>query len=70
MKKLYKIEEGKMLCGVCTGVAEYLRVDVNVVRLVTIVASCCGGIGLVAYIAGAVMLPFKDEVSSDDITKE
>lgn len=62
MKKLYKIEEGKMICGVCTGVAEYLRLDVNVVRLVTVVGACCGGIGLIAYIAAAILLPFPDEV--------
>ena len=62
MKKLYKIEEGKMICGVCTGVAEYLRLDVNVVRLVTVVGACCGGIGLIAYIAAAILLPFQDEV--------
>lgn len=61
MKKLYKCEEGKMLCGVCAGLAEYLRVDVNIVRLITIVSSACGGIGLVAYIAAAFLLPFKGE---------
>ena len=61
MKKLYKIEEGKMLCGVCTGLSEYLRVDVNIVRLVTIVGAFCGGIGLVAYVAAAFLLPFKGE---------
>lgn len=61
MKKLYKCEEGKMLCGVCAGLAEYLRVDVNIIRLLTIVSSICGGIGLVAYIAAAFLLPFKGE---------
>lgn len=61
MKKLYKIEEGKMFCGVCTGLAEYLRVDVNVVRLVTVIGAFCGGAGLAAYIVGAILLPFKDE---------
>lgn len=63
MKKLYKSEEGKMLCGVCAGLAEYLRVDVNIVRVATIVGACCGGLGLVAYVAAAILLPFKDEVS-------
>ena len=61
MKKLYKVEEGKMLCGVCTGLAEYLRMDVNMVRIVTIVAAFCGGAGLAAYVAAAILLPFKDE---------
>ena len=61
MKKLYKVEEGKMLCGVCTGLAEYLRMDVNVVRIVTVVSAFFGGAGLAAYIAAAILLPFEDE---------
>lgn len=61
MKKLYKCEEGKMLCGVCAGLSEFLRVDVNIVRLITIVSACFGGIGLVAYVAAAFLLPFKGE---------
>ena len=34
MKRLYKIEEGKMICGVCGGLAEYFDVDVSLVRLI------------------------------------
>lgn len=66
MKKLYKVEEGKMLCGVCTGLAEYLRLDVNVVRIAAVVAGFCGGAGVVAYIAAAILLPFKDEEGTED----
>ena len=33
-KKLYKIEEGKQLDGVCGGLAEYFNVDVTLVRLI------------------------------------
>ena len=61
MNKLYKIEKGKMLCGVCTGLADYLHADVNIVRLLVIIGSCVTGIGLIAYIAAAFLLPFKPE---------
>lgn len=61
MNKLYKSEKGKMFCGVCAGLAEYLRVDVNILRIVAVVSAFCGGIGLVAYIAAALLLPFADE---------
>ena len=66
MKKLYKVEEGKMICGVCTGLAEYLRVDVNLVRILAIVGGFCGGAGLIAYVAAAILLPFKDETDVDE----
>lgn len=60
MKKLYKVEDGKMICGVCAGLAKYLRVDVNVVRIGAVVSAVCG-VGVVAYIAAAILLPFEDE---------
>lgn len=59
-KKLYKIENGKMLCGVCTGLAEYLKLDVNVVRILWVALTLCASIGLWLYIACAILLPWKD----------
>ena len=32
-KKLYKKTSEKKICGVCAGLAEYLNMDVTVVRL-------------------------------------
>lgn len=32
-KRLYKIEEGKKLDGVCGGIAEYFDIDPTLVRL-------------------------------------
>lgn len=58
-KKLYKVEEGKILCGVCTGLAEYLKMDVNVVRILVVILTICASIGLWAYIACALILPWK-----------
>lgn len=58
-KKLYKIEEGKKLCGVCAGVAEYLKLDVNIVRILWVVLALCGSLGLWVYIACALILPWK-----------
>lgn len=58
-KKLYRIEEGKMLCGVCGGLAEYLNLDPTVVRLLTVLLCCMAGSGIVAYIAAAIIMPVK-----------
>lgn len=57
-KKLYRVKEGKMLCGVCTGIAEYFDLDVSIVRLITIVAACTS-LGVIAYIAAAFVVPEK-----------
>lgn len=58
-KKLYRIEEGKVLCGVCGGIAEYLNVDPTIVRVVWAILACCGGCGLLAYIICAIIMPVK-----------
>ena len=57
--KLYKLEEGKMIDGVCGGVAEYLNVDPTVVRVLWVVFSLSGGAGILAYIICALIIPRK-----------
>ena len=56
-KKLYKIKNGAMLTGVCNGLAAYFDVDVSLVRVATVLAVCFTGVGFVAYIAAALILP-------------
>ena len=61
-KRLYRIEEGKKIAGVCGGVAEYFNIDPTVVRLAWALVSCFAGAGVIAYIAGAIIMPVKSEV--------
>lgn len=62
MKRLYKIEEGKMLCGVCGGVAEYFNIDPSLVRIIWVAAIFAGLSGFIAYIIAAIILPEKSKV--------
>ena len=62
-KKLYKIEEGKKLDGVCGGIAEYMNIDPTLVRLIwALVTLCTVGVGLIGYLICAVIMPKKSEV--------
>lgn len=61
-KRLYRMEEGKMVCGVCAGIAEYYKLDPTVVRVVWAIASCFYFAGVVAYIAAAVIIPQKPKM--------
>lgn len=65
-KKLYKVREGKVLAGVCQGLAEYLNMDVSIVRILTVVLALCYSVGLVAYIAAALILPWKEDLYPRD----
>ena len=61
-KRLYRIEEGKKIAGVCGGLAEYLNIDPTVVRLAWALIGLCGGAGIVAYIVAAMIMPVKNEL--------
>lgn len=56
-KRLYRLNEGKMVSGVCAGIAKYYNIDPTVVRLVWAVASCFAFAGVIAYIAAAIIIP-------------
>lgn len=66
-KKLYKIEDGKKVFGVCGGIAEYFDIDPTVVRLIWVLAVVCAGVGLLAYLVAALVMPKKSDVVSDEI---
>ena len=57
MKKLHKVEQGKMLCGVCTGITAYFDIDPTLVRLGWVLFGLLGGSGLLAYIICAIVIP-------------
>lgn len=58
-KTLYRANEGKLFLGVCAGLSEYFDVDVNIIRIATIILCCMFGAGVIAYFAAAVLLPEK-----------
>lgn len=62
MKRLYKVEQGRMICGVCGGIAEYFNIDPSLVRIGLVLLGFVGGTGLLAYIIAACILPNKSQV--------
>ncbi len=61
-KRLYKIENGRKVFGVCGGIAEYFDMDPTIVRLLWILLIFCVGTGIVAYFVAALIMPNKSEV--------
>jgi phage shock protein C len=58
MKRLVRSRDDRWLSGVCGGVAEYLGVDANLVRLIVVLGTIFGlGSLLVAYIAAWLLMP-------------
>lgn len=57
-KRLVRTPDDKMVAGVCGGVARYLGVDANLVRILLVAAVVFGlGSGVILYLVGWVLMP-------------
>ncbi|HWF81869.1 MAG TPA: PspC domain-containing protein [Streptosporangiaceae bacterium] len=65
---LYRPVHSRMIAGVAAGIAQYLGVDVNVVRVVLAVLTFVGGAGIPVYLAGWLLIP--DESASQSIASQ
>jgi phage shock protein C len=64
-KTLVRSTNGRMLAGVCAGVADYFGIDVTLVRVLLAVASVLtGGTGILAYLAAWVIIPAEGQTAS------
>ncbi len=58
-KRLTRVEEGKMIAGVCTGLAQYLGVDVTVVRLIFALLALFAAGGVLLYFILWLIMPME-----------
>lgn len=56
-KRLYKINNGKMIDGICGGIAEYFGIDPTLVRIAWAALTLAGGSGVALYIVCAIIIP-------------
>src|SRR3984957_7275082 len=54
---LRRAYHGRMLAGVCAGIADYLAVDVTIIRVAFVVFTFLGGAGIPAYLACLLLIP-------------
>jgi len=57
MKRLYKSRRDRIIDGVCGGIGEYLGIDPAIVRIIFLLLFLMGGVGLLLYIAGMLIIP-------------
>ncbi|MCJ7856891.1 PspC domain-containing protein [Lachnospiraceae bacterium NSJ-143] len=71
-KKLYRVEKGKKICGVCLGIANYLNVDVTMVRIIWAAVTFFTSIipGILLYIICAFIMPEYDGTPNGPIDGE
>ena len=59
-KKLTRSAEDKKIAGVCGGFAKYFGLDANIIRLIWVLAVVFAGVGLLAYLICALIIPAED----------
>ena len=53
-KRLYRSRTNRMIAGVCGGLAEFIGIDVTLLRILAVVIP---GINLITYIILAIIIP-------------
>ena len=63
-RRLLRPKEGRMVAGVCAGLAVYFNVDVNLIRLLFGVFTVFYGLGALLYLIAWAILPEEGEGQS------
>ena len=59
-KRLYRTREGRVVAGVCAGVAAYFGIDPTLVRLLFALFTIFGGAGVLLYLVAWIVIPEED----------
>ena len=62
-KRLYRSREGRIVAGVCAGLADYFGIDANFVRLVFAGFTIVAGMGILLYLVAWLIVPEQGESS-------
>ena len=62
--RLVRRRHGRMIAGVCQGIADHFHIDPIIVRIAFVIATFFGGAGAIAYAAAWLLIPEEDERTS------
>jgi phage shock protein C len=63
-KPLYRLRHGRLVAGVCAGLAAYFGIDATLVRLAFAVVTVFGGLGILLYLCAWVIIPDETDGTS------
>jgi len=71
-RKLYRSRSDRVVGGVCGGLARYFGIDSTIVRLIFVLLIFANGLGILAYIIMAIIVPLEssETTESKDTVKE
>lgn len=57
----YRSRRGKMIAGVCAGLADQFGVSVTALRLAAVLFTLFGGWGIIVYVILWIIMPYKED---------
>lgn len=60
-KRLYRLKDGRIVAGVCTGLAAYIGIDATLVRLGFALLTAFGGLGALLYLCAWIVIPHESD---------
>ncbi len=66
--KLYRLSRGKMVAGICAGIADLYKFDVTLVRLAAVFITVITGVwpGVITYLVGWYLMPEYESAPSEE----
>jgi phage shock protein PspC (stress-responsive transcriptional regulator) len=59
-KRLYRVREGRVVAGVCAGLAAHFGIEPTLVRLAFALFTVFGGAGVLLYLVAWIVIPEED----------
>lgn len=69
-KRLYRSKKDQVIAGVCGGIGEYFEIDSTIVRVIFVILALWGGLGIILYIIGMIVIPYEGEDTMGTIKKD
>ena len=64
MKRMYRSRTDRRIWGVCAGLGNYFGIGPTLVRVIAVVSIFVSGLGIIAYIVMAIMVPLEDSANT------
>ena len=64
-RKLYRSRSDRVVGGVCGGLARYFGIDSTIVRLIFVLLVFANGLGVLAYIIMAIIVPLESSETTE-----
>ena len=64
-RRLYRSRTNRVIWGVCGGLAKYLDIDPTIIRIIAVLLIFANGIGILAYIVMAIIIPVEGSSAKD-----